>query len=187
MKALIPKTRRGEIAMAILAGVGIAGLVVVGAMAPGIFEISPRNYQRRFSTKAVDQSVENLKRKGLLKLVRGQSGWRLALTERGQTELFAYEMQQKMLKRPRQWDGKWHLLIFDIEESKKRVREQVRRMLMAFGFYRLQDSVWVHPYECEEILELLRTKYRVRYEALYIRAEKIANDHWLLNHFGLVR
>lgn len=173
--------------MAILAGVGIAGLIVVGAMAPGIFKIFPRNDRRRFSTKAVDQSVENLKRKGLLTIIRGKNGWRLALTERGQAEFFAYETRQKILKHPRRWDGKWHLLIFDIAESKKRVREQVRRMLIGFGFHRLQDSVWVYPYECEEILELLRTKYGVRYEALYIRAEKIAKDDWLLNHFGLAR
>ena len=77
--------------------------------------------------------------------------------------------------------------MFDIEEKRKNVRNQIRAVLISFGFYRLQDSVWVYPYECEEILELLRTKYKVRHEALYIRAERIAKDEYLRDHFGLKR
>jgi DNA-binding transcriptional regulator PaaX len=134
----------------------------------------------------LEQSLANLKRKGQIKFVQGRTGWRVELTERGQEEFLALETREKILTRPKKWDKKWRLLVFDIPEAKKKVRDRVRYALISFGFYRLQDSVWAYPYECEEVLELLRTKYGVRYEALYIRAEKIAKDQWLQKHFNLL-
>lgn len=62
------------------------------------------------------------------------------------------------------------MLIFDTKEDRKSIREKVRRSLVALGFYRLQDSVWVYPYLCEDVLEMLRTQYGVRHDALYVCA-----------------
>ena len=97
----------------------------------------------------------------------------------------AYEIGEKHIKKPKRWDHKWRLLIFDVPEKRRFMREKIRRVLKSFEFYRLQDSVWVYPYECEEVLDLLRTKYYVRFEALYIRAEYIQQDRWLRKHFFL--
>ena len=180
-----PETRRGEIARIILAAVGVSGLVVVGAVAPGLLGILPLILRRRFSKKSIDQSVERLKRKGWLKLMKSSAGWRLELTDQGQAEILAWELGQKFIKPPKKWDKKWRLLIFDIPESRKNLRNQVRQILIGWGFCRLQDSVWAYPYECEDVLELLRAKYRVRHEALYLRAEKIAKDRGLKLYFGL--
>jgi len=169
----------------ILGIVAAAGIIFVGAVFPNIFKMVPRSWLKRYPKKLVDQTIERLKRRGLLRLVSGPRGSRLELTEKGRAELLGYELRQKLLRRPKRWRGKWHLLIFDIDEKRKPIRDQVRRTLSNLGFYRLQDSVWVFPHECEEILELLRTKYKVRYDALYIRAEKIVNDRWLRRHFGI--
>ena len=121
----------------------------------------------------------------MIKFVRGKAGWKVELTTKGFAEFLTYETREKLLKKTKYWDGKWHFLIFDIAEERKRIREQVRRTLISFGFHRLQDSVWVFPYDCEEVLELLRIKYGVRYEALYLRADKLAKDKWLKQHFNL--
>lgn len=179
------KIERGEIVKKILVGIGLAGIVVAMIAAPNIFQAFPSSYRNRYSKKSLDQTVRRLLKKNWIKFVRGAYGWRIELTEIGLKELSAFELQEKLIPRPRKWNGKWHLLIFDIEEKRKLIREQVRRTLLRLGFYRLQDSVWVHPYECEEVLELLRTKYKVRHEALYICAQKIAKDQWLRKHFGL--
>jgi len=179
------KLNKGEIVNCILAIISVGGILLAGAVAPGIFKMIPRSFFKRCSKKSVNQTLERLKRRGFIKTVSGPNGWRVELTEKGRTELFAFETRNKLLKKPRRWNGKWHLMIFDIREEQKSIREMVRLTLSRLGFYRLQDSVWVYPYECEDVLELLRTKYKVRYDALYIRAEKIANDRWLRQHFGL--
>ena len=184
MSFLEPKTKKGEIAKLLLVAIGLTGLVLASAVAPNLLQLLPRKFRSRYSTKSLNQSIEALKRKGLLKLVPTKTGFKLILTAKGEAEFLACELGQKSLKR-RRWDKKWRLLIFDIAEVKRDVRQRVRSTLSNIGFYRLQDSVWVYPYECEEILELLRAKYGVRYEALYIRAEKITNDRWLKHYFSL--
>ena len=109
----------------------------------------------------------------------------MELTERGKEEWRLFETKKKLLQRPKRWDKKWRLLVFDISEKRKNVRDMIRKTLVSFGFYRLQDSVWVYPFECEDVLELLRTKFRVRYEALYVRADRVANDGELRREFKL--
>lgn len=181
------KITKGEIVKWILTGIGLTGLAVVAMAAPNIFQAFPRSYRRDrdYSRKSLDQAVRRSLKRGLIKFTSGSKGWRIELTETGQREFRLFEMKEKMIKQPKKWNGTWHLLIFDIEEKRKVTRELVRRALERIGFYRLQDSVWVHPYECEEVLELLRTKYKVRHDALYICAKKIAKDEWLRKHFGL--
>jgi|SRR3989344_2077547 len=41
------------------------------------------------------------------------------------------------------WDGKWRIVIFDIPENKKVVRNLFRRNLKKWGFKKWQQSVWV--------------------------------------------
>ena len=181
--------KKREIGRYILAGISVAGILFVGAVAPNIFQMIPRSFLKRYPKKSVERSVEraveNLKRRGLIKLTQGPNGWRLEITGRGREIMDALELKEKILKHPKRWDKKWRLLIFDIAEKRKHIRDKIRRALISLGFYRLQDSVWIYPYECEEILELLRIKYGVRYEALYLRVEYLAKDKYLKQHFGL--
>ena len=182
------KVSKGQIVKWILAGIGLTGLAVVAMAAPNVFQAFPRNFLKegkKYSKRSLDQALERLLKKGWVKFVQGRNGWRIELTEAGREQFQAYEMRQKMITPSKRWDGNWHMLVFDIEEDRKLIREKVRRTIEQLGFYRLQDSVWVHPYECEEVLELLRTKYKVRHQALYVCAKKIAKDEWLRRHFGL--
>jgi len=58
-------------------------------------------------------------------------------------------------------------------------------MLQNVGCVRLQNSVWVYPYDCEEVVELLKANYKIGEELLYIIAEKIEGDQWLKKYFKL--
>lgn len=178
--------KKGEIARGILAGIGMAGILFVGAAMPNIFQMIPRSFfKKKYPEKSLERSLANLRRRGYIKFVQGPTGWRIELTDGGRNELSAYEFKEKLIKQPAKWDNKWRMLIFDVAEKRRSIRDKIRRALVSFGFYRLQDSVWVYPHECEEILELLRTKYGVRYEALYLRTEYLAKDAYLRQHFNI--
>ena len=41
------------------------------------------------------------------------------------------------------WDGKWRIVMFDIPESNRILRNELRRSLKKFGFLGWQQSVWV--------------------------------------------
>lgn len=50
------------------------------------------------------------------------------------------------------WDEVFMIVIFDIPEKQKRVREELRAKLSGLGFGMLQESVFISPYHFEEDL-----------------------------------
>ena len=124
---------------------------------------------------------------GLLEFEQTGRGKFLRITPIGEKVLRKLELHNFKLKKPKRWDKKYRLVIFDIREAKKRVREQIRITLQQIGFYRLQNSVWVYPYDCEEVITLLKADYEIGSEVLYIIAEEIENDYKLREFFELER
>ncbi len=63
-------------------------------------------------------------------------------------------------------DGKWRMIIFDIPESQRTVRDYLRTKIKQLGFKKWQNSIWVTPYklppDVAEELKLLSEKYFVR-------------------------
>lgn len=57
---------------------------------------------------------------------------------------------------------------------------------MHIGFLKLQDSVWIYPYDCEELVALLKADFRIGKDILYVIADSLENDGWIKRHFGLV-
>lgn len=45
----------------------------------------------------------------------------------------------------RSWDGKWRMVVFDLPEDKRSLRNELRRELRAARFGGLQGSVWISP------------------------------------------
>lgn len=56
---------------------------------------------------------------------------------------------------------------------------------MKVGFVRIQNSVWVYPYDCEELIAFIRADLRLGKGLLYIVAEGIEYDKHLRTHFKL--
>lgn len=179
------RIQRGEIIRTILLILAASGIVAAGITCPNLLQLVPLSYRKRYPANSIRKALYLLDEKGWIVVRQLEAGWKIHLTKRGQKEILAYELGQKYLTKPKKWDKKWRLLIFDIPEKRKYIREKIRSVLRNFGFLRLQDSVWVYPYECSDILELLRTKYYIRGEALYIRAEHLDQDRWLQKEFEL--
>ena len=56
----------------------------------------------------------------------------------------------------REWDGTWRMVLFDIPESKRALRRELRNTLKACHFGCLQQSVWLSPHPMDSINESLR-------------------------------
>lgn len=183
-----PPLEKGEIVRMVLGVIGMSGVLIGVAVAPGLLHlVKPliTASRRTVSKKSLDAAVRRLKKRGLIRLAVGPNGWRVELTDLGLRRWFELENTKTPIKIPKRWDKKWRLLIFDIPERNKHLRNKVRQLLIQFGFQRLQDSVWLYPYECQDLLELMRTHYRIRYNALYIRAEYIDKDDVWKKRFHL--
>jgi len=143
---------------------------------------SQRNVNQRIS-----QTIGRLVTRGLIRRNKRSDGTtNLVLTKAGERHAKSLaQIQRSASMRKTKWDGKWRIVIFDVWEKRRAVRDQLRNRLKTIGFIRVQNSVWVYPYDCEEILIFFRTELRLGKSALYIVAEGIENDTSLRKQFGL--
>lgn len=178
------RTRRGEIQKIILSTVAAAGVLGAALLAPNalkMFNVLGRNVGGR-KKEIVRASRDRLVIKGFLEYT--PQGL-LSLTKKGEQKLRVLKLHDFKLKRPKRWDGKWRVLIFDINENRRPLRDKIRRTLQSMGFIRLQDSVWVYPYACEDLITLLKADFRVGKDLLYLIVDSIENDLWLKKHFTI--
>ncbi len=77
------------------------------------------------------------------------------------------------------------MIIFDIEERRRGVRDRIRQELWSFDLIKLQESIWVYPYDCEEAVTLLKAENKVGRNVLYVVVGEIEGDVQLKRQFGL--
>ena len=73
----------------------------------------------------------------------------------GKEKLFGLSAdgRKTILKTSPKKDGVWKIIIFDVPESKRFVRNFIRARLKNLGFKKWQNSIWVSPYILDEDLE----------------------------------
>lgn len=171
---------------AALMAVGAAGLIAVAAMAPSLvrlLETTGVNARLRYRAKT---TLGKLKARGEIEFVERDGKKYVRLTARGEEALaLAQEKMALPEQRPRSWDRRYRLVIFDIPEKRKRTRDRLRHEMRGVGFLRIQDSTWLYPYDCEEFVALLKAELRVGKDVLYAVVEEIENDGWIRKHFSL--
>lgn len=180
-------SKRVPVTNILLAVIGTAGVIALAAVAPGAMSIlAPlARGKRRYQTpRYLEGKIGTLQKRGLLKVWQDRGEAKVRLTPKGE-RLLAKQLLTKQKPIPKKWDGKWRLVIFDIHEKKRGVRDHFRREIAQYGFLRLQNSVWVYPYDCEELIIFLKADHLIGTEMLYIVSEKIENDSWLKQKFGL--
>ena len=75
--------------------------------------------------------------------------------------------------------------MYDMKEPRKKLRDRLRATLIDLGFVKLQNSVWVYPYDCEDLITLIKADSKIGQEVLYVIADTIENDKHLKEMFGL--
>lgn len=175
---------RGEIQKLILESVKLAGILSVGLVVPQVVGAMAKLglLPNKRQDEIVRSSASKLTKKGLL-VYKDEH---YELTEDGAKKLRQWEIQDYKFKIPNKWDRQWRVIIFDIPEKKRALRDHVRSLFISAGFYRLQDSVWVYPYDCEDIVGLLKTDLGVGKDVLYMIVNEIENDKHLRVFFGLL-
>lgn len=184
----VPYGLIGKILLGTIAGVGAITLAVAvpnAVQALKVFNQFNGQQYRRYRTPAYfREAVKRMERQKLVRPCRRGTQIYLELTEKGRQRLQRYHLKEKNGAK-KKWDGRWRMIIFDIEEDWRWKRDALRKDMEEFGLVRLQDSVWVYPYDCEEIISLLKAQYAMGDEILYIVAGEIENDVFLKQKFNL--
>lgn len=177
------RTQRHKLQEIILGSVKAVGLLSIALVAPNAIQtLKALGYNPgKRQGEVVQLSRKRLVKAGLLKY----KGKFLELTEEGERKLRQLDRSDYKIKKPKRWDGKWRELIFDIPERRKLMREKLRNTLRSIGFLRLQDSVWIYPYPCEDLITLLKADFKIGKDLLYMIVDSVENDLWIRKHFNL--
>lgn len=182
------KFKNGELRAIILAAIALPGAVSLALMAPNAVQIIKlfKKMDRKYQTPThLRKVVEKMRKQGYLSIKKYDGEEKVILTDKGQYELLKYKFKERKLQVPKKWDRKWRIIIFDIQEKRRLLRDNIREQIQRFGFYKLQQSVWVYPYECEELITLLKADCRMGKELLYIVADEIEGENSLKKKFKL--
>ncbi len=175
----------------LLRSLAAAGVITIALMAPKVTKLL-KKLDRPAKNRAqlyrrITQGINRLEQAGLV-TVSGEYGKRhVEITEKGREMMERIEFENHEIPEPAFWDGKWRVLVFDINERRRRVSDQLRRLSQSAGFIRIQDSVWIYPYPCDEFVSLVRAHLKSGVgEVRSFVAEALESDKALREHFRLV-
>lgn len=121
----------------------------------------------------IDQVIRSLYESKLIDIRELPDGTtEMKLTKEGRTKALFINYETMRLPRPKHWDGKWRVVLFDIPEDKKRARDALRQKLVHIGFQELQKSVLVYPFPCQNQLDFLIEYFDLR---RYVRTLEATN------------
>lgn len=167
-------------------------LFVLGEMGGEIIRSLPLPFEtpyehvrrvRNVNAKCYSDTVYNLQRQGLLKVIKKKNQRFLKLTRKGELEILVAKAK---LDTSGGWDGKWRVFIWDIPENSREKRDLLRSLLKREGFRKLQASVFISPYPLNnEAIRYLEETKLIEFVRI-MRVDRLDNDKDLKKKFNLL-
>lgn len=182
--------KRGELAKQIL--LMIAGGVIISAslFAPNLAValkplIEHLSKKRKTQTRSIVKSITYLKRQRLVSVIEKSGQQILTLSENGKKRVLQYNLDKIFIKKPKKWDGWWRLVIFDIPEDMRQGRDALRDKLKHLGFYQLQKSCFVYPYDCRNEIDFITEIFEISPFVNFIIGKEIEGEEHLKKFFNI--
>ena len=172
-------------------------LVLLGGVALGMSGSPSRYYKtfkalkrdwERINQGSFNRSIRNLTKEKLVEeKILEDGSFKLMLTKKGKEEAKKLNLLGSTIKfkKPKKWDGKWRVVLFDILETDRIFRTILRRHLYDLNFIKLQHSVFVSPYPFEKSILELSALYSAERYIRVITALKIDNEKKLRKIFKI--
>lgn len=172
----------------VLNSLAVAGLVSVAVVAPNalqILKIFDKKKQSINTKYQINKKIFLLQKQGYIYFINRNGQKFAALTPKGKKEIDKYLLDDLQIKKPKKWDKKWRIVSFDVKNTRTPLRNLLRHHLKRLGFVQYQKSIWIHPYDCEEIIIMMKSYFKFGKEVMYIVAEHLENDRELRGNFGV--
>lgn len=158
-----------------------------------------RSYKRQgYIIRELRREWKNIDHRYLLRIVREFKHDRLlrfeekadgtilvTLNDKGKQRALCYNIDQLTIKKPTSWNGYWSIVLFDIPEKKRQIRDALRDKLRELGFHEWQKSVFIYPYPCRDEIDFIVEFFEARFYVCYAEMIKPTNEAELKLHFGL--
>lgn len=121
-------------------------------------QVTADRFLREWNYETIKTAIANARRQWLLKPVKRGRHANPEITEAGKRKLASIV---PIYDEKRVWDGRMHLITYDVPERKRHDRDALRVIIRQLGAGRLQDSVWITPYNPVDILRKTIEEHRL--------------------------
>jgi DNA-binding transcriptional regulator PaaX len=132
----------------------------------------------------VTKSGKILERKGLVTIEKNSGGIVVKINDKGKKEVLRYKLEELQPKSG-VWDGKWRMVFYDVAELDRKRRDKLRYYLQKLGLIKMQESVWVGPFDVEGEVKYIREILEVPHGVKLGLLEKLENEEDLKELFNL--
>lgn len=87
---------------------------------------------------------------------------------------------------PKEWDGLWRFVMFDIPLSHEQARIPMKQKLLDFGFATYQKSVFIHPHDLRNEVSAVADFLGVRNFVRFVTARSISAEDEFKELFDLM-
>lgn len=141
---------------------------------------------RRINRQSLHEAIRKLYQSKLIDYKENDDGTvSLVLTENGKNKTLRYNLDEIKIKKPARWDGLWRLVIFDVPENLREGRNALADKLKELGFYPLQKSVFIYPFECRDEVDFIVEIFNLRPYVRFLIVKKADIDLDLKHKFKL--
>jgi DNA-binding transcriptional regulator PaaX len=184
------KKPKSEIIKDLMFWLAVSGSIVIAASSPffvqRLLQKLSAKHKKTYNTQSFRNAFYRLKREGYLNVQTSNHQIYISLTPEGRKKAGRFQINHLTIARPAKWDGKWRVIVFDIKHKQRIKREALRGFIKRLGFYQLQKSVWVHPYDCRPEVELLKEFFGFTTRELnFLLVNQIEDDERLRAVFQL--
>ena len=166
----------------------ISGTISIAVTSPYFLTNLWKGYKKfkKYPKQKFSDAFHNLRRQGYVEVKRENHQIYISLTPKGKEKVGWMQIDALKIKKPKKWDRKWRVVIFDINEVSRAYREAFRGKLKELGFISLQKSVWICPFKCRDEIALLKKFFGLTdKEVRLIVAQEIGETKKLLKYFHL--
>jgi len=131
-----------------------------------------RIYEKRRAKQKFSNFIKYLTEKGYIKLKSLEPNQGFFITQKGMEKIFKIELGKTEKKKRK--DGKWLMIIFDIPERKRSLRDLLRENLQSLGFKFFQKSTWICPWDVLKEVQTIIQRYNLAKYVKIFLIEEIA-------------
>ena len=187
-----PKTK--EVLMLLGAGAFLAASIIFPGLPMAakpfidVVKEADRNKRQKewekFNLWRLRQVIKRMQSSKLVEVKEEKGVPIIKITHKGKQKLLRYKIDDMELDQSN-WDGKWRLIIYDVASTKRANSEIFRTMLTKLRFLKLQKSVYLTPFKCEDEIEYLRLLFGIGTEVQILKIGSLENETAYRRYFGI--
>jgi DNA-binding transcriptional regulator PaaX len=143
------------------------------------------DFFKKYEKDKMKTAIKNLERYEFIRQKRNYDGSVIvSLSEKGRLRALS-KIFERFDRKKEKWDGKWRMVAFDIPNFSTKGRKALVYRLKIGGFYELQESIFLHPYNCEKEIKALANLFKIDKYIRFGLIELIDNRKIIVRHFKL--